>query len=270
MLLFPNAKINLGLQVIAKRADGYHDIATVFYPLAITDVLEAVRAPDFSFQVSGLIVDAAPENNLCVRAWRLLQERFELPGVAMALHKSIALGAGLGGGSSNGAFTLQLINKLFKLELSTDELLPFALQLGSDCPFFLLNQPAFATGRGERLKPLEIPPMQGKKILLVNPSIHISTAKAFAAVTPRPPMIDLTQLVQEPVASWKGRLPNDFEEPVFRDYPILAGIQQKLYAHGAVFAGMTGTGSTIYGIFDELPEDPAAWFPSEYRVLCTQ
>ncbi|MFT4022518.1 MAG: 4-(cytidine 5'-diphospho)-2-C-methyl-D-erythritol kinase [Flavihumibacter sp.] len=253
MLLFPNAKINLGLQVTAKRPDGYHDIATVFYPLPVTDMLEVIPASDFSFTQSGLPVDGAPEKNLCYKAWTLLRDACQLPPIALHLHKQIPLGAGLGGGSSDAAFTLQLLNKVFQLQLSEQQLSDYALQLGSDCPFFLLNKPAYATGRGERLTPVDIPHLNGKKILLLNPGIHISTAWAFAQVQPAAPAVHLPDMVQAPVAEWKNRLPNDFTAPVFAAHSGLKKLLDWLYAAGALFAGMTGTGATLFGIFDEWP-----------------
>lgn len=267
MIVFPNAKINLGLQVTAKRQDGYHDIATIFYPIPCTDVLEAVKTDTFSFTSSGLTIDAPVEKNLCVKAWNVLNRDHHLTPVSLHLHKNIPMGAGLGGGSADGAFTLILLNKLFGLELSTEKLISYALELGSDCPFFILNQPVFATGRGEILSPLQIPALAGKKMVLVNPGLHISTPWAFQQLTPKMPDLNLTELVQQPVTEWKGRLDNDFETVVFEKHPQLEGIRQKLYNLGALFSGMTGTGSTIYGIFDVLPELSPQDFPDGCRMI---
>ncbi len=253
MLLFPNAKINLGLQVMAKRPDGYHDIATIFYPLPLADMLEIIPATGFSFTQSGLPIDGPPEKNLCYKAWELLRDAQQLPPVAIHLHKQIPLGAGLGGGSSDAAFTLQLLNRVFQLQLTDEQLNGYALQLGSDCPFFMLNKPAYATGRGEQLTPLDIPALHGKKILLLNPGVHISTSWAFAQVRPAAPSVHLPDSIAQPPAQWKNRLPNDFEAPVFAAHNELAVIRHWLYAAGALFAGMTGTGSTLFGIFDEWP-----------------
>ena len=264
MLVFPNAKINLGLQVTAKRADGYHDIATIFYPLPITDMLEVVRAADFSFTQTGLPTNIDPALNLCVKAWNLLRDAYQLPPVAMHLHKQIPMGAGLGGGSADAAFTLRLVNQIFQLNLSTDTLLSYALQLGSDCPFFLLNSPAFAEGRGEQLTSINIPSLRGKTLVLINPGIHISTAWAFAQVQPAPANVQLIDIIQLPVSAWKGQLPNDFEKPVMAAHPELETIRNSLYSTGALFAGMTGTGSTLFGIFETALNNKLTW-PAHYQ-----
>ena len=175
MLLFPNAKINLGLQITGRRSDGYHNISTIFYPVAVTDMLEAIRSTAFSFRQTGLAVDGPDSNNLCVKAWKLLQQRHDLPAITMHLHKQIPMGAGLGGGSSDAASTLLLLDKLFQLQLPAQTLSAYALELGSDCPFFLLNQPAYATGRGEQLEPVSVPNLRGKQLVLINPGIHVAT-----------------------------------------------------------------------------------------------
>lgn len=267
MIVFPNAKINLGLQVTARRQDGYHDIATVFYPVSCTDVLEAVRAEKFSFTSSGLVIDASADNNLCVKAWKLLQHDYQLAPVAMHLHKNIPMGAGLGGGSADGAFTLRLLNDLFRLDIPEEKLLTYALRLGSDCPFFILNKPVYATGRGELMTPVNVPDLTGKKILLVNPGLHISTPWAFNRLTLKQHQTYLPDLVQQPVSGWKNNLENDFEKIVFQEYPQLETIQLKLYELGAIFAGMTGTGSTMFGIFNTFPEHPSADFPDNCKLI---
>lgn len=254
MIVFPNAKINLGLQVTAKRPDGYHNIATIFYPLpACTDTLEAVRADRFSFTASGLSIEGGIEKNLCFKAYTLLQTDFELPPVAIHLHKVIPMGAGLGGGSADGAFMLVLLNQLFQLNLSNENLTGYALKIGSDCPFFILNKAAYATGRGEILEPLEIPQLANKKILLVNPGLHINTGWAFSQLQPKNDHPYLPEIIQLPLDQWKGRLQNDFEPIIFATNPALEIIQAKLYEAGALFAGMTGTGSTMFGIFEQIP-----------------
>lgn len=267
MILFPNAKINLGLQVIAKRPDGYHDIASIFYPLPVTDVLEGLPGEQFSFQVSGLGMDIAPEQNLCYKAWKMLERDFRLPPVSLYLHKLIPMGAGLGGGSADGAFTLMLLQQLFKLDISGEKLLDYALQLGSDCPFFILNRSLIARGRGELMTPVELPQLSGKHFLLINPGIHIPTAWAFAQIKPMAPAFALEQLTDLPLEAWKAYLTNDFESPVFAQYPQLATIRDTLYACGARYASMTGTGSTVYGIFNQLPENPAKFFEPGYRLI---
>lgn len=267
MIVFPNAKINLGLQVSGKRADGYHNLRTVFYPVQLADMLEAVRADDFSFQSSGLPIDGNPENNLCIRAWKRMKQEYNLPPVSLYLHKIIPMGAGLGGGSSDGAFTLQLINQLFNLNCPDAQLKAYALELGSDCPFFLLNQPAKAAGRGEELLPIELPQLKGKTILLANPGIHISTAWAFAQLDLSKPMPEFPAIENLRLEQWKEILLNDFEPVVFQQHPEIAAIREKFYAMGAIYAAMTGTGSTVFGIFDTAPADWKQQFPSHYTLL---
>jgi 4-diphosphocytidyl-2-C-methyl-D-erythritol kinase len=267
LILFPNAKINLGLQVIAKRPDGYHYIASIFYPLQVTDVLEGLPAKEFSFQVSGLGMDIAPEQNLCYKAWKILEKDFNLPPVSLYLHKQIPMGAGLGGGSADGAFTLLLLQQLFKLDITQEKLIHYALQLGSDCPFFILNQSLIARGRGELMTPVELPQLKGKHFLLINPGIHIPTAWAFAQIKPAPAALSMETISGMPLEEWKAHLKNDFEPPVFAQYPQLAVIRDTLYQCGARYASMTGTGSTVYGIFDQLPENPEKFFEPGYRLI---
>ena len=267
MIVFPNAKINLGLQVTAKRPDGYHNIATIFYPIVCTDILEAVRADSFSFTTSGLSIDGGIEKNHCFKAYSLLQTDFNLPPVAIHLHKVIPMGAGLGGGSADGAFMLVLLNQLFQLKLSNEALASYALKIGSDCPFFIMNKAAYATGRGELLEPLEIPQLAGKKILLVNPGLHINTGWAFSQLQPKNNHPFLPEIIQQPLAQWKGRLQNDFAPIVFATNPELEIIQSKLYGAGALFAGMTGTGSTMFGIFDQIPGNYHKIFAPSYRLI---
>lgn len=267
MIVFPNAKINLGLQVTGKRPDGYHALSTVFYPIQVADMLEAVRAESFSFQSGGLPIDGNADNNLCIRAWKKMQEFYNLPPVSLYLHKIIPMGAGLGGGSSDGAFTLSLINRLFQLNCSDEQLKAVALELGSDCPFFLLNQPAKATGRGEELVPIELPQLKGKTILLANPGIHISTAWAFAQLDLSKEVADFSAIENLPLEQWKGILLNDFEPVVFQQHPEIEAIREKFYSMGAVYAAMTGTGSTVYGIFDTPPKNWKQQFPVAYSLL---
>ncbi len=267
MIVFPNAKINLGLQVNNKRDDGFHALSTVFYPIQLSDMLEAIRADSFSFQTAGIPVDGNPENNLCIRAWNLMQKEYDLPPVSIYLYKNIPLGAGLGGGSSDGAFMLSLINKLFKLECPDEKLKAFALELGSDCPFFLLNQPAKAGGRGEELNAIALPQLKDKFILLANPGIHISTAGAFAQLdlSKMPP--SFPELESLPLSEWKNSLMNDFEPVVFNAHPEVASIRDKFYSLGAQYAAMTGTGSTVFGIFSAIPTGWKQHFPAHYTLL---
>ena len=269
MVRFPNCKINLGLNIIRKRADGFHDIETVFYPLPFTDVLEVIRQPQpaataLTFTASGLPVAGPQESNLCIKAYHLLQKDFpQLPQIAMHLHKVIPMGAGLGGGSADGAYTLQLLNDLFQLGIDEPQLIDYALQLGSDCPFFVWNRPCFATSRGEKMQEVELD-LSGYKILIVNPGIHVPTGWAFGQLLPQKPATSLLEIIQQPVASWKKDMINDFEAPVFTAYPEIAAIKQQLYDCGASFAAMTGTGSTVFGLFEN--EIPKIDFPAHYFV----
>ena len=257
MVLFPNCKINLGLNIILKREDGYHDLETVFYPIGLKDALEGIKSgvssqeSEVLFSSSGLQVAGELGDNLCVKAWHLLKKDFpDLPGMQMHLHKTIPMGAGLGGGSSDGAFALRLINDVCALNLSQEQLIHYALQLGSDCPFFILNKPCFATGRGEKMQPVELDLSQ-YHFVLINPNIHVSTAQAFSKIIPQKPSHSILDIIQLPVQEWKELLVNDFEKTVSDLHPEIATIKQELYNKGAVYASMTGSGSTVYGLFDK-------------------
>ena len=254
MVVFPNCKINLGLYITKKREDGFHDIATIFYPVQWQDALEIIPAnPDahttIQFSGSGLPIPGNPENNLCIKAYTLLKTDFpNIPSIQLHLHKAIPMGAGLGGGSSDAATVLTMLNQYFELKIPEQQLSKFALQLGSDCPFFILNQPAIATGRGENLKPIEIN-LENYQFVLLYPSIHISTAWAFQQITPQMPKTDLRYAIHQPIEIWPTLLFNQFELPVFAAYPQLAQLKMELYHQGALYAAMSGSGSTIYGIF---------------------
>lgn len=254
MILFPNCKINLGLNILRKRADGYHDIETVFYPVPFHDVLEIIPASDgrFAFSTSGLMIPGDMEKNLCVSAYRLLRSDFPIPEVKMHLHKVIPMGAGLGGGSSDGAFTLLLMNRLFNLELDEGTLMDYARKLGSDCPFFIRNQPAFASGRGDLFEPSPVS-LAGWNLALVFPGIHAGTSEAYAMITPKLPSRSLKKLMTVPVSGWKGWVTNDFETVMIREYPVIGQIRDQLYNQGAAFAAMTGSGSAVFGLFRESP-----------------
>jgi 4-diphosphocytidyl-2-C-methyl-D-erythritol kinase len=250
VVAFPNCKINLGLNIIRKREDGFHDIESVFYPLPLTDAIEVIKAKEgLQFTATGLPVNGTQEENLCIRAYRLLQKNIpDLPGIDMHLHKVIPMGAGLGGGSANAAFMLKLLNDKFHLQLSIEKLLDYSLQLGSDCPFFIVNKPAIATGRGEFLQTIPLD-LSDYSFLLYHPGIHINTSWAFSQLgTPvkRKPM---QETISRPIEAWKHELVNDFEEPVCNHHPILRTVKEKLYEAGAIYASMTGSGSSYYGIF---------------------
>ncbi len=268
MILYPNCKINLGLQILQKRADGFHDLETVFYPIPLKDGLEIVQNPSSSwgemeFTSSGLAMDLPPEKNICYKAWQLVKADFpQLPSLQMHLHKVIPSGAGLGGGSADGAFTLALLNQKFRLGLTQEQLLQYALQLGSDCPFFIINQPCVARGRGEKMDPIPLD-LSAYRILLVNPGIPVNTGWAFSQITPRGDRESLRAIINLPVEEWKHHLINDFEEPIFSHFPEIKKIKEQLYGQGAVYAAMSGSGSTVYGLFSESLQ-PGLSFPPHY------
>jgi 4-diphosphocytidyl-2-C-methyl-D-erythritol kinase len=255
MLRFPNAKINLGLHITRKREDGFHDLETIFYPVkTLRDALEFVLAANESgaFHASGLPVSSTQDANLVCRAYELMRERFpsQIPVMDVYLHKAIPPGAGLGGGSADAAFALQMLNDICGLGLVGEALEALALELGSDCPFFIRNAPQYATGRGEHMEPLSID-LSAYRIEVVCPDVHVSTRAAFSRVLPRPAVFDLRNLPEVPVENWKDVLRNDFEDSVFAQYPEIAEIKNRLYAQGAVYASMSGSGSAVYGIFNK-------------------
>jgi len=257
MILFPPAKLNLGLQIISRRSDGFHNLQTVFHQIALTDILEIVE--DVSIASGECVIQSTgihiPEGeNLCQKAYRLLHAEFQLPGVQIHLHKIIPMGAGLGGGSSDATYTLKGLSKLFKLNLSVSELRAFAHQLGSDCPLFVENTSQYAEGRGELLSNIEVN-LAAKNILLINPQIHISTDQAYAKVNPKNAEQSCRDIVLRDVSFWKEELKNDFEEAIFPMYPDLKMIKDRLYDLGADYAAMSGSGSTMFAIFSgEIPE----------------
>ncbi|GAA4728833.1 4-(cytidine 5'-diphospho)-2-C-methyl-D-erythritol kinase [Flavisolibacter ginsenosidimutans] len=253
MIVFPNCKINLGLHILRKREDGFHDLETVFYPIPLQDAVEVIQHPqpitDVEFSSSGLIVEGNLSDNICVKAYHLLKKDFsQLPPIKMHLHKTIPTGAGLGGGSADGSFTLMLLNKKFNLGLDEKALIHYALQLGSDCPFFIRNMPCYATGRGEKLEAITVD-LSAYKFVLVNPQIHVNTGWAFSQIKPSADRRSLKELISLPVEEWKTSLKNDFEEAVFAQHPQIKQCKETLYNGGAVYASMTGSGSTVFGIF---------------------
>jgi 4-diphosphocytidyl-2-C-methyl-D-erythritol kinase len=271
MIVFPNCKINLGLNIINKRIDGYHDIETIFYPVPLKDSLEiienkkAVKSSSFPFFTSGLPVPGKPASNICVKAYRLLKKDFpDIPNVQIHLHKVIPSGAGLGGGSADAAFALKLMNQLFDLSLTTEQLIIYAAELGSDCPFFIINKPCFARGRGEKLEEIELD-LWAYKIVIVNPGIHIDTGRAFLEIKPSPSEIPLTDIIKLPIERWKDGLTNAFEKIIFEKHREVVDIKDDLYVNGAIYASMSGSGSTVFGIF---PKDKRLSFsyPANYFV----
>lgn len=253
MVTFPNCKINLGLHILRKRSDGYHDIETCMYPVAWQDVLEIIPSTDQTkLEITGSENLSAGPDNLCLKAYQLFREKYEIPPVHMHLHKVLPFGAGLGGGSSDGAFTLSALNKLFNLNISAELLEQYAAQLGSDCPFFIRNTPIVAGGRGEILQNVDLS-LQGTCIVVVYPGVGVSTAEAYNSAIPNPERIPLQELIKMPVEEWRANLHNDFEEGVFKKLPQLKEIKNELYTAGAFYASMSGSGSSVFGLFNSEP-----------------
>ena len=268
MIHFPNCKINLGLHILRKREDGFHDLETVFYPIPICDALEIIHTKnaeqETSITISGLVVDGAAEENICMKAYTLLKKDFDLPAVNIHLHKHIPIGAGLGGGSADGAFTLLLLNKKFNLQLSEQQLIDYALRLGSDCPILIKNIPCFASKQGEILEKADVD-FSDYKIVIINPGIHINTGWAFSQIKPNGNRPSLREIIKVPIQQWKEKLVNDFEEAIFSHYPAIKEIKEQLYANGAVYAAMSGSGSTVFGLFEKR-NNPDLAFPKDYFV----
>ena len=249
MIQFPNCKINLGLSILAKRADGYHELETVFYPIAVSDALEILPAANLTMTQSGIAVPGDPAQNLCLKAYHLLKKDFpQLPPVQMHLHKNIPMGAGLGGGSSDGTAALIMLNQQFDLGLNEQHLIDYASQLGSDCPFFVYNKACHASGRGEILTPINLD-LSNYQFLLVHPGVHIATAWAFQQLNPNTKSESIRSIIEKPITDWKNTLINDFETPVFKAEPTLSVIKDQLYQLGAIYASMSGSGSSLFGIF---------------------
>lgn len=249
MVFFPHCKINLGLQIISKREDGYHSIETCFYPVPWRDALEIIKSDHFQFTQSGAIIPGREEDNLCIKAYQLLKKDFHLQPIKLHLHKVIPTGAGLGGGSSNAAFTLRALNSVFDLGLSDMELRKYASRVGSDCSFFVEDKPMLGSGRGEILSDTSVS-LQGKHLILVKPDIHVSTAAAYAGVIPKQSTHSIKEILELPIATWKQKLKNDFEESVFKKHPQVEVIKNELYTQGALYASMSGSGASVFGIFD--------------------
>lgn len=253
MLVFPNAKINLGLQITEKRKDGFHNLVTCMYPVPLTDALEIIQAKKTVFTSSGIAIPGNDKDNLILKAYQLLKKDFnDLPPIAIHLHKAIPIGAGLGGGSADAAFALKIMNKLFDLYLEDWFLEDYAAKLGSDCPFFIENTPKIATGRGEILETADLK-LKGQWLALVNPNIHIGTKEAYAGIKPKRPQVDLKEVLNDR-DRWKEELVNDFEASIFVKHPEIKAIKEKLYDRGAYYAAMSGSGSTVFGLFDKEPD----------------
>jgi 4-diphosphocytidyl-2-C-methyl-D-erythritol kinase len=253
MLVYPNAKINLGLTIIERRTDGYHNLETIFYPINWCDSLEFIEAIDgkTEFFIEGIQIEGNWQNNLVYRAYQLLKNIKPLPELKIFLYKNIPTGAGLGGGSANAAFMLRALNDFFELNFSDDFLLEQASKLGADCPFFIYNQPCFATEIGNKLTLIN-EKLKGFYILVIKPSVSVNTAKAYSKIKPQKPQYNLKEIyLTEPIENWKNFLFNDFEPVVFNDYPIIKSIKDLLYNQGALYAAMSGSGSAVFGIFNK-------------------
>ncbi|HEX2395757.1 MAG TPA: 4-(cytidine 5'-diphospho)-2-C-methyl-D-erythritol kinase [Bacteroidales bacterium] len=266
MISFPNCKINIGLNILRRRPDGFHDIETLFCPVDLTDVLEFIplhRNGNVNLTVSGLAVDCPPDKNLCIKAYELLKTEYNLPPLDVHLHKVIPSGAGLGGGSSDAAFMLNMLSDIFELHLKEDDLCEYASRLGSDCAFFIKNRPMLGFGRGNLFK--EINPIPADlEIIIVHPGIHISTAEAYAGVIPAMPTEKLEKLISLPIEDWKDLIINDFEESIIRKYPLIGKLKTKFYEMGAIYASMSGSGSSVYGLFSGAAPSPGAHFPGMF------
>lgn len=265
MLVFPNCKINLGLNVVKKRDDGFHDLETVFYPVKWCDALEVIENESeepFKLSVSGLKVEGSESDNLIYNAWKLITELKKLPPVKVHLHKNIPMGAGIGGGSSDAVFFVHLLDNKFDLKLTFDQKKSLASKLGSDCAFFLNSTPVFATGTGNVFSDIKLD-LSSYYILLVHPGIHSNTKEAFNGLQPKKPAFDLKKKIETtPVNSWKDFLTNDFEATIFKKYPEIEALKNRLYQSGALYASMSGSGSAVYGIFDK---KPALEFKTPYK-----
>ncbi len=253
MISFPNAKINLGLNIVERRSDGYHNLETVFYPIGLTDVLEIVPAKggDSTLTTYGNPVDCPVEKNLVMKALRLMQQHYDVPEVDIYLYKHIPDGAGLGGGSSDASSTMLMLNEMFNLNVEKDQLARLAATLGADCPFFIYNQPMMATGIGDVLTPINVS-LKGLYLFLVKPAVSVPTNVAYSRVTPTPSMSSLEKDVMKSVDQWGEVVKNDFEPSVFASFPELATIKLVIENGGAIYASMSGSGSSIFGIFDDV------------------
>lgn len=276
MITFPIAKINLGLNVVEKRPDGYHNLQTVFYPVPIQDVLE-VQVMDEAFpssydcdlKVTNINIDGDEQRNLVVRAYQLLKKDFPtLPRIHTHLWKGIPTQAGMGGGSSDCAYMMQLLNRQFQLGLTDDQLIQYAAQLGADCAFFILSQPCYAEGIGEKLNPIEVS-LNGYHIVVVRPDIPVSTKEAFSLIHPHYPAQNCRETVMQPVETWRETLVNDFEESVFALHPEIGDIKQQLYDMGATYAAMTGSGSALFGLFKKQPDSLSQAFSGMFTFSCS-
>lgn len=250
MILFPNAKVNLGLNIVEKRTDGYHNLESIFYPIPLHDGLEAIPSSQSTFNIEGKPISGEKETNLALRAYQLLKQDYHLPSIQACLYKKIPMGSGLGGGSADGAFMLNLLNQLFELNLDNNLLKRYANQLGSDAPFFIDNTPMLVSSTGDTLDPIDLS-LKGYHLALICPEVSIATPEAYKHITPQKPRYRVQEIIKYPIQDWPDLLANDFETFAFTHHPELQVIKDKLYEQGALYASMTGSGSAIYGIFKE-------------------
>jgi 4-diphosphocytidyl-2-C-methyl-D-erythritol kinase len=260
MISFPNAKINVGLNVVSKREDGYHNLETIFYPVKLADALEIIPSEKTEFSSSGILIDGEAENNLVFKAYKLLQKDFDLPPVKLHLHKVVPFGAGLGGGSADAAFALKMLNDYFNLGISIEKLESYASQIGADCPFFIQNKPTFASGIGDQFEPVHLD-LSAFEIVIVKPNFSVSTPEAYRNIVPAPANFNLKEIENLPIEDWKNVVKNDFEKSVFPQYPEIEELKNKLYELGAVYASMSGSGSAVFGIFRHLPTNTDKYLP---------
>lgn len=257
MICFPNAKINLGLNIVSKREDGYHNLETIFYPIQIKDALEIIVKENQSkdtFIESGIKIDSDPDSNLVMKALMLMRSKYDFPKVEVHLLKTIPFGAGLGGGSADASFMLKLLNNTFSLGASDNELATIAVQLGADCPFFIYNRPVFATGIGEIFEDIDLS-LDNYTFVLIKPDIHVSTKDAFSLIKPTKPQLPLTEIIKQPIEEWRNLMVNDFEKSVFHKFPEIGVVKDRLYHLGALYASMTGSGSSVFGIFKGISDE---------------
>ena len=251
MITYPNAKINIGLDIIKKRTDGFHNIESIFYPVYdLFDILEVIESKELSFTSSGIEIPGRSESNLCVKAYQLIKADFNIPFVAIHLHKVIPIGAGLGGGSADAAFMLKALNELFNLNLNVAQLVAYARKLGSDCAFFIENTPVYAFNKGDEFKKIELD-LTPYSLKIEYPNIHIGTREAYSGVVPLSSIQSLAVIILKPIEEWKTLVKNDFEKSVFQSHPSIKTLKDKMYADGAIFASMTGSGSAVFGVFEK-------------------
>ena len=270
MLCFPNAKINIGLNVVEKRSDGFHNIETIFYPIPLKDALEIGETDkdiDFEITTTGIDVEVDPRNNIVAKAYELVNSEFKLPSSKIHLHKNIPFGAGLGGGSADAAFMIRLLNDHYQLNMSIQKMEDLACQLGSDCPFFIENKAVYAKGKGEIFSPINVN-LKDYHFLMIKPDIHISTPEAYRGIVPKSTVRSVKELIQLPIEEWKNHIHNDFEDSIFPNHPELARLKQELYDNGAIYAAMSGSGSTIFGIFKQNPKIKKEW-KQHFTFSCT-